>query len=244
MNVAAVQNAVKERTRRPNLAVFVKSSEGVPMVEAIRRADEAGLAIAPNRRLSQALVGSDEWRGISEVFTCWTGTMTAYDMPGQKLGEIIEYLDSDTGVRYVFPVPKEQQGKKNIILVAQHPNVSLVRDGNGWIVQATKVDAVEKFPTSKEGWFLGDPIYDIPQGEAAVHGNQDARYLWRIGKRVGLVARTLSYISDYDGRSVDISQRPSRGLGVAAEAPEGGAPKELQMEMAGCLLAVRTAAMP
>ena len=43
MTVAAQQISGKERTRGPNLAVFVKRSEGVPMEEALRRADEAGL---------------------------------------------------------------------------------------------------------------------------------------------------------------------------------------------------------
>jgi hypothetical protein len=230
MTVAVPQ--LKERVRDPNLAILVKRADGVPMEEALAKGDEAGLVIASNKRLSKALVGSDEWRDIREVFACWTGTMTAYDKPDQKLGKIIDYTNSDTGVRYVFPVPEEQQGKKNVILVAEHPNVSLVKDGNDRIVQATEVDVVERFPTSKEGWFLGDQKYDIPQGDKVDGSNQDARYLWRIGKRVGLVARgDYYYYGDCNyRRNVSLGNAPSVAFGVATEATEGGAPKKLQVE--------------
>ncbi|MFN7991630.1 MAG: hypothetical protein U0R44_05725 [Candidatus Micrarchaeia archaeon] len=181
------------------------------MEEALAKADEAGLVIASNKRLSQALVGSDEYLNIREVFDCWTGTMTAYTKPDQKLGKIIKYTDPETGVRYVFPVPEEQQGKKNVILVAEHPVFCLVKDGNDRIVQATEVDVVKRFPTSKEGWFLGDQKYDIPQGDAVDRRNPDARYLWRIEKRVGLVARS------YIGLPVDLGSEPSNAYGVAIE---------------------------
>lgn len=227
MTVATQQVSGKERTRGPNLAVFITRANGVPMEEAIQRADEAGLVIASNKRLSKALVGSEEWKQIEEVFACWDGTFTGYEKPDQKLGKIIEYTNSETGIRYVFPVPEEHQGKKNIVLVAEHPDFTLVKDGQNRIVQAVTVDAVEKFPTSNEGWFLGDPKYDIPQGNKVHGSNQDARYLWRIEKRVGLVARGYDGSwSGYNRRSVGLDDWPSCGFGVAVEATEGGAPRE------------------
>jgi len=229
MSVTAQQISGKERTRGPNLAILVRRSAGVPMEEALARADNAGAVIASNKRLSKALVGSDEWQGIREVFACWTGTMTAYDKPDQKLGKIIEYTDSETGVRYVFPVPEEHWGKTNVILVAEHPGVSLVKDGNDRIVQAIGVDIVERFPTSEEGWFLGDPKYDVPQGNKVDSSNQDARYLWRIDKRVGLVAR------GYDGggwgggggRDVLLGGAPSGAFGVAVEATDANVASDI-----------------
>lgn len=184
------------------------------------KADEAGLVIASNKRLGKALVGSNEWRGICDVFGCWTGTMTAYEKPDQKLGKSIEYTDSDTGVRYVFPVPEEQQGRKNVILVAEHPDFSLVKDGNDRVVQAAEISIVEKFPVPMQGWFLGDPKYDIPQGEKVDGSNKNARYLWRMDKRVGLVARVLC--CGCFRRDVVICGAPSGALGAAVESPEGG----------------------
>ncbi|MFH0737419.1 MAG: hypothetical protein V1827_02950 [Candidatus Micrarchaeota archaeon] len=209
----------KERTRGPNLAVFVKRSDGVPMEEALRRADEAGLVIASNRRLSKVLVGSGEWRGMKEAFACWGGDMTGYDKPDQKLGKTIEYVDSETGIRYVFPVPEEHVGKKNVILVAQHPGFTLETDGKTRVVQAKEVGVVSEFPVASKNWHLGDPKYDIPTGKEVNISNEAARFLWRIGKRVGLVAR--GYWLDYGNRrGVDLDDRPSYGFGVAVEATD------------------------
>ncbi|MEW6722615.1 MAG: hypothetical protein AB1324_05115 [Candidatus Micrarchaeota archaeon] len=210
---------IQERIRSPKLAVFIKGLNGVPMEEALRRADEAGLVIASNKRLSKVLVGSDEWRDIREVFTCWTGTMTAYDKPDQKLGKIIEYTDSKTGVRYVFPVPEEHQGKKNIILVAEHPDFYLIKDGNDRVVQAGEAGALANFPTLKKGWFLGDPKYDLPRGKKIDGNKPDARRFLRIDKRVGLISRDGWFRLGSGMMCVDLTLAPSYSLGVTVETP-------------------------
>ena len=188
------------------------------MEEAIRRADEAGLVIASSKRLSQALVGSGEWNGIAEAFPCWSGTMAAYGKPDQALGKTIEF--SEGGIRYIFPVPENHQGKRNVILVAEHPEFTLVKDQNDWIVQATSVAAVEHFPASKKNWYLGDPEHDIPHGQAlAIERRQprSARLLFRSDRYVGLVARVAK---DNENRFVYIRRyvNMSFGLGVAVEA--------------------------
>ena len=230
MTVVA-QVSGKERARGPNLAVLVKRSDGVPMEEALTKADAVGAVIASSKRLSKALVGSDEWQGIREVFACWTGTMTGYDKPDQKLGKVIEYTDSETGIRYVFPVPEEHQGKKNVVLVAEHPDFTLETDGNTRIVQAKEVGVVPDFPVASEKWYLGDAKYDIPTGKMVDSSIETARRLWRIEKRVGLVARGGNGWYDYR-RDVALDSAPSGGLGVAIEAASGGAPKKLQVETA------------
>ena len=111
--------------RGPSLEVFIPRSSGVTMKEALARATAEKRVIASNKRLSQALVGSKEWETIRAALPCWTGTMIAYDKPDQKLGKTIEYLDSKTKIRYVFPVPEEHQRKKNVLLVAEHPGFTL-----------------------------------------------------------------------------------------------------------------------
>ena len=240
MTVAAQQISGKERTRGPNLAILVNRSASVPMEEALVRANDAGVVIASNKRLSQALVGSDEWRGIREVFACWSGTMTGYEKPDQKLGKTIEYVDSETGVRYIFPVPEEHQGKKNVVLITEHPNFTLETDGKTRIVQAKEVGMVSEFPVASENWYLGDQKYDIPTGKKVDGNNEAARYLWRIDKRVGLVAR--GYDGNWDGgdrRSGGLDDRPSEALGVAIEAASGGAPKKLQVETADNGIAIK-----
>src|SRR5271157_5462748 len=230
MTVAA-QVSGKERMRGPNLAVLVKRSDGVPMEEALTKADAAGAVIASSKRLSKALVGSDEWQGIREVFACWSGTMTAYDTPNQKLGKTIEYTDSESGIRYIFPVPEEHVGKKNVVLVAEHPNFTLETDGKTRIVQAKEVGIVSEFPVASEKWYLGDAKYDIPTGKIVDASDEAARYLWRIDKRVGLLFRG-GYWGVGGGRDVYAGCRASDGFGVAIEAASGGAPKKLQVETA------------
>ncbi len=231
MTVVA-QVSGKERARGPNLGVLVKRSDGVQMEEALTKADAVGAVIASSKRLSKALVGSDEWQGIREVFACWTGTMTGYDKPDQKLGKVIEYTDSETGIRYVFPVPEDHQGKKNVVLVAEHPDFTLETDGNTRIVQAKEVGVVPDFPVVSEKWYLGDAKYDIPTGKIVDSSIETARRLWRIEKRVGLVARDDGGWYGNYGRYVLLNYAPSFGLGVAIEAASGGAPKKLQVETA------------
>ena len=220
----AQQISGKERMRGPNLVALVKMSNGVPMEEALAKADEVGVVIASNKRLSRALVGSKDWRSRRATFACWSGTMAAYDRPDQKLGKAIEYTDSETGIRYVFPVPEEHQGKKNIVLVAEHPEFMLVIDGKTRVVQSEEVGAVYGFPVASKSAYIGDPRYDIPYGKKVERSTQDARCLWRIDKHVGLIVR--GYAFDYMGWGVDLCTRPSEHFGVNIEAASSHARKK------------------
>jgi len=189
------------------------------MEEAIRRADEAGLVIASNKRMCQALVGSEEWQSVTSGLACWTGTMTAYEEPGKPFGKLVEYTDEKTGIRYVFPVPDEFVGMKDAILVAEHPDFTLESDGNNSIVRAARIELIDKFPPASNKWYRADPKYGIPFGEEIDDSNPDARFLWRNPKRVGLVARGYGDVDD-DGRGVGLDGRPSGAFGVVVELPE------------------------
>jgi hypothetical protein len=224
MNVAAPQ--AKERIRGPDLAVFIKRKEGVPMEDAIRRADEAGLVMASNKRLSNALVGSEGCRSISDAPCWWTGTMTGYVKPGRTFrqeterissideGHFIVYTDSETKLRYLFPVKEEHLDKTDCILAVDHPGFELVTDGRDRIIRAARVGLIEGFPAVSGKWYHGDPEYDIPTGNKVDGSSQDARYLSRIDKRVGPAAR--GYHVDF--RRFVLGKNPSNVLGVAVEA--------------------------
>ena len=222
MTVTA-QSVQTERIRGPHLAVLVKrAGGGVPFEEGLRKANDAGVVIASNKRLNMALE-SDEWQRVRDVFACWTGTMTAYTKPGERLGKQVEYVDSKTGYRWVFAVPEAHRDKKDAILVAEHPGYNLEVDGNNRVIHtdAANVGLVEKFPAF-DGWYLGDPKYDIPNGDQ-VSFSDKARHLWRTDQRVGPVRRGSFF--GYDGRlGVGLNESPSVGLGVAVEAASGGAP--------------------
>jgi hypothetical protein len=206
-----------ERTPGTKLAVLTPFTKGVPMEEALQRADDAGLVIASNKRLNNVILRSDKWRGIAEAFPCWSGTMTAYEEPNKRVGKLIEYTDSITGIAYTFPVPEEHWGKKNIILIVEHPNFSLVKEGKERIVQAAQIDAVERFPT-ENSWYIGNPRDDIPWGHKPDKLHPDARFLWRMEKRVGLVARDYyNPVCDSFGQAIYLNAPPSNELGVAVE---------------------------
>jgi hypothetical protein len=222
----AAQASVKDRARGSNLAVFVKCSDGVPMEEALRRADDAGLVIASNKRLSQALVGSDAWQSIAAALPCWTGTMAGHVKPGRTFrqeterissideGHFIVYTDSETKLRYLFPVKEEHLDKTDCILAVDHPGFELVTDGRDRIIRAARVGLIEGFPAVSGKWYHGDPEYDIPTGNKVDGSSQDARYLSRIDKRVGPAAR--GYHVDF--RRFVLGKNPSNVLGVAVEA--------------------------
>ncbi|NYZ74120.1 hypothetical protein H0O00_03180 [Candidatus Micrarchaeota archaeon] len=222
----AAQISRKEGIRGPNLAVFITLANGVPMEEALRRADEAGLIIASNKRLSQALVGSDEWQNIRAGLACWTGTMTGYVQAGRAFRQeterissidnwhFIVHADPETKIRYLFPVKEEHLDKTDCILAVNHPGFELVTDGRDRIIRAAQVDLIERFPAVSGKWYLGDPKYDIPTGDKVDDSTQDARYLSRIDKRVGPAAR--GYYVDF--RRFVLANRVSNVLGVVVEA--------------------------
>ena len=198
-----------------SLAVLSSRYDPVSFEAGLARANAENKVIASNKRISRALLGSDEWRAIQEVFVCWTGTMTAYTKPGEKLGKAVEYADPETGYRWIFPVPEKHQGKTNAILVAEHPDYTLEISGKTRIVRATQVDLIERFP-AKNGWYLGDTHHDIPCGDE-VAASDATRYLLRTDIRVGPVARGRDSDGIDVGRQISLRTNPSGAFGMAVE---------------------------
>ncbi len=217
-----------DRVRGPNLRVLVKRADGASYRKALELADKNNLVLASNKRMTKALVETDEWKSMREAFACWSGTMTGYKEPGKKLGKFIEYTDLGDGQKYVFPVPEQYKNEKNMILVVEHPNFSLVQDGKNLVVEASEVVGLTHFP-EEDGWYLGDEEFDIPTGKEVSSSEEKARYLWRIDSRVGPVAGN-DYINGNNGRYANLGDRPSNSLGVVVEFPEGGAPEKLEVE--------------
>ncbi len=207
----------QKRISGSHLAVLAKFTNRIPFEEGLRKANDQKLVIASNKRLSNALVGSDEWQRIQAAFLCWSGTMTAYEVPGKKFGQTIEYVDPKTTFRWVFPVPEQFQGETNAILVAEHPDYTLEVEGRNRVVHATQVDLVKSFPEESKKWYKGDTIHDIPQGIQVNSDDEDSRQLWRIDKRVGPVPR--GYHVNV-GRNVFLVDNPSSDFGVVVEAKD------------------------
>jgi hypothetical protein len=206
--------------RGPKLEVFIPKEPGATMEEALAKAEKEKRVIASSKRLDQALVGSDEWESIQAALWCWTGTMTAYEKPGKKFGKTVEYVDDKTKIRYVFEVPGQYVGEKDAILVAEHPDYKLEIDGNNRIIRAAVIDLIERFPAESNKWYLTDSKRGIPFGNVVDDSDSNARYLWRIEKRVGFSARGCYNFGNYV-RNVNLNIAPSVSVGVAVEGPKG-----------------------
>ena len=214
-----------KRIQGSGLEVFIPKEPGATMEEALSRAEKEKRVIASNKRLDLALNGSGEWKNISEVFPCWSGTMAAYEEVGKPFGEVVEYIDSETELKYLFPVPQKYRGKKDCILVAEPPDYSLEVKGDERIIRAAVVDLIEKFPAETQKWYLADPKHGIPVGNPIDNSSSNARYLWRIEKRVGFSARD-GVIGGYDWCGVVLYYLPSSARGVAVIGREAAAPKK------------------
>jgi hypothetical protein len=219
------------RIRGPNLSLFVKGSPGVPFEEGLAKADDEDRVLIPSVKLSKFCVPPLESRRtfpgydlIKQGLPCWSGTMTAYVEPGKKLGKRVEAADQVSETRWIFSVPEEHIGKKNVILVAEHPDYVLEVEGINRVVHAKVVDIIENFP-ARDGYYLGDPKHDIPTGkpikrpwEGDFEGRE--RFLHRIDKRAGPVLRDFYYtISEYNFDVVDLSMSPAKRCGFFAELP-------------------------
>ena len=221
-------NGGKPATKPPllesgsGLRGLATKANGLTFREALELANKENLVLASNKRMTRALVETEEWKGMKEAFPCWTGTMAGYARPDERLGEFIEYTDPEDGQKYVFPVPEQYRKEKNMILVVEHPNYSLVQDGNNLVVEASGVVGLPNFP-EKDGWYFSDGQFDIPTGKEVSSSDEKARYLWRVDSRVGPVLRD-DFIDGYDRRGVGLVYRPSNGLGVVTESPVGGEP--------------------
>jgi hypothetical protein len=219
----------KERVRSPNLAVLLNNANGVPMEEALQRADEAGLVIASNKRIDRALYSSEGWKSkvwksIIDAFPLWTGTLVAYEEPGVRFGKTFEWSDYPDRHRYVLDVPEEHQGKKNVVLVAEHPNFTVEQDGMTRIIHAKEVGIVAKVPSNTGGWYSGDPVYSIPSGEQVDKRSDAARIIVRGYRGIRLAVRGYSDFAGYiDPCGVSISHRPKDCFGVVVE----GTPEQI-----------------
>ncbi|MFN7991778.1 MAG: hypothetical protein U0R44_06505 [Candidatus Micrarchaeia archaeon] len=214
-----------------NLRIMVPVSEGVPMEEAIRKADQSGLTLAPNMMilawLGRILESTDQpdmhsVRLLTKAFPCWSGTFVAYEKAYRKLGSSIEYTDPESGLRYVFPVPPEFAGERNIALVAEHPDFVIESDGRNRVIHADTVGAVKDFPAG-QGFYSWDPVFGIPSGSLLFRESPDNEYLWMAEKRVGLLARGGGSRYNPWWIGVNLLVRPSERLAVVVVENDGEA---------------------
>lgn len=217
-----------------HMRIIARPGDKLPFVEGLQKADEENRIILSHAKLDYALtsITDPRWRLAPEAFPSYAGTMTGYEEPGKPLGEEITYIDPK-GYAWIFPVPQEFRGQKDVILVAEHPFYSLeIRKDDTRIVRAAKIGLIEGFP-AKEGWYMADldyaipvvgldrsyqqaavlyEIYGVPELDAKECPNPYARYLHRLEKRVGPIMRSVE-----DSHHVFLNEQFTR-LGMIVEA--------------------------
>jgi len=220
---------------KPGALFIIPSQRGVPMIEAIMKADEAGLVMATNRKIDTALDDNELMLLIWKAFPCWTGTMTGYVEAGRSFREagkwsnslnshVIDYIDTPTGTRYFFPVPEQFLDKRDSILVVNHPNFRLEKNGADMVVRAATIHLVERFPQISGSYDAADPQFGIPTGDASTRVPDNAagaRYLDRTIRWVGLIARDseTNAVASSMQRPVYLGDNASRLFGLVVEKP-------------------------
>ncbi|MBU0591261.1 hypothetical protein KKF81_07355 [Candidatus Micrarchaeota archaeon] len=199
------------RIHGSKVSPFILHGAPLPIEEALRGADASRFIIASNKRLSKALGNPQDRLAISSALSCWSGTMVAYDKPGKALGDTIEFHNGS--VNFVFPVPRKHVGRKDVLLAVDHPNFKLIESGTDRIVKASRIDVIDEFPTSEQGWYLGDQKHDLPHGNEVDPDDPNARFLWREDKIVTLAFRDDTgwdgEYTDNDWRHVLLNFNPS-----------------------------------
>ncbi|MEO0248987.1 MAG: hypothetical protein ABIN58_05465, partial [candidate division WOR-3 bacterium] len=151
------------------------------------------------------------------TFACWTGTLVAYAKPGQKLGESIRFSDPLDGKAYVFPVPGPYRQEKDAILVVEHPNYILAPERGRFLVEASNVECILRFPR-RDGWYLAEGKHEIPSGKESGPSDPCARQLWRAESMVGPIPRFISFDWNYK-RSIMLNFGFFPHFAAVAEAP-------------------------
>lgn len=175
---------------------------GLSMYEALQRAQQERFRIPSSKEHSQRLVHTDIWKSEKEMYTCWTGTFAAFNRPSVPFGKTWEW----EGLK--VNIPKEFQGKSDIVLLCNHPDFTL----SGNTITFGKSVKSQSVPPC-DAWHDPDPEFEFPTGESKDY-DERRRYLYRLNSGyAGLVARGRVW---YGGgrRNVGCYYQPSDRLGV------------------------------
>ncbi len=209
----------------------IEFHKGLNLFQALVLAKREGKLIVPNgihdRILTEtkdpeerSSLGDRDRRSRDEQYLrqnypAWTGTLVIYEAPDKPFGEQVVFNRDINQVKYSisFKVPKQFRGKKNCVLVVEHPDFELVDLGkNKYQIRVTDgIHLIEQFP-KKDGWHMPDAETGIPCS-MSVRESLDSRSLWRLDSSyLGLLRRGVLYGLR---RVVNLGEFPSNRLGVA-----------------------------
>ena len=206
-----------------------RDQAGLMQTEAIKMANHLGARILSNKEFDQRLVLSDRWKPERDVYPAWTGTLVAFKGKYAKLGGVVKYTDSHSGITHIFEVPIEYQNEKNAILVVNH---CFLANGNALIIpnenkrtitydiaDKSKIALIQNFPTSY-GWYDAPNKFCVPTGKDISSSHDFAYYLFRDPSYVGLLVRGCEGFREIFLRGVGAGWNPSLRQGVLITAPK------------------------
>ncbi len=189
------------------ISISKKYTEGVSFYDALKLAE--GKRLISNAQADRILQDKDIRDKFSDLFPCWTGTVVIYEEAGKPFGE---YVKNDY---FVFDVPKQFQGLKDVCLVAEHPHYKIEEGKYGLRFLRVADEAnirQQEFP-KEYGWYLPDEVTGIPRSDKKDSSDSKARKLWRsVGAWIGPLVRY--YYNFYGRRLVYAVGGPDDRLGV------------------------------
>ena len=204
-----------QKTTEMKPTILAPRSNGLTALQLLQLPKKQRAKILTVKQHDYVLVETGIWKSCKEGYAAWAREMEAHTSPGKRLGSAIRYTDSNSKQLWVFEVPTGPlREAKDSILLANSDDCEVEVKKNRITVHVAegKLSIIENFP-AKDGWYQTDPTFGIPVNVPLSDSDSNARYLYRIDKRVGPLVR--GYIDGYDyGRDVDADSQPSGRFGV------------------------------
>jgi hypothetical protein len=216
--------------------------------ELLTTADEDLRVIASNIRLTNSKFGSPLRAYPQDIsrfsMHIWTGTMTAHAASNTRFEDsaviiddselekragtrlFIRFLEKGSGLTYLFPLPVDHLGKTNAILVAEHPDYTLIHDGDRRILLpsegrtlASMVGLVENFPVYEGA--SGSLVYceekhGIPVSSGGYRWYEEIILVRSEQEHIGPIVRTYY---NYGRNSINLTMLGTQKLDSFYETP-------------------------
>ncbi len=141
--------------------------KGLNVFEALTLAKREGALIVPNYVHDRILTETVD-TAFLRSYPVWTGTVVIYAAPGKAFRKRFVSSWEDEGARYSvsFDIPLQFRGKKDCVLVVEHPDFDLVSLGNNTyelrIFGESTIHLSGNLPGGHGGFFRCDESYIGP----------------------------------------------------------------------------------
>ncbi|MEW6035725.1 MAG: hypothetical protein AB1529_03875 [Candidatus Micrarchaeota archaeon] len=211
------------RSMTPEQAIqVIEFRRGLNAFEALAKRE--GALIVPNFVHDRILTETD-YAFLSKnypLYPVWTGTAVLYKPGGKPFGKrfVFSWREDDARYSVSYNVPHRFQGRKDCVLVVEHPDFELVPIGNNrfkFIASPDSVHLLDDFPPKPVPigslhYFPFDERFRIPAGTETSLSAYSRCLSRQNGGYIGLIARRYA---GRDQSTVGLGLEPSSECGVA-----------------------------